>query len=258
METELFKWGDASSRTQAIAHGFGIIVASFLIGAIVLPLAVMQMLDPLYPIVIDGDITMGGNLLLASIQFLGFIGVVVFYLRRTGSDLVKVTMPSWRDLAWIFGGFILLYAVAGVLAWLISALGLDVATNAVIETGRENPEYFLYMIPVSLLLVGPGEELLFRGVVQGLFRRAFGLVPAIVVTSILFGGVHYLALVGEGQFAYIAIAIGLGLVLGTVYELSGTIVVPIVIHGLWNALLFTVQWYGATNPEVFGAATLLF
>lgn len=98
------------------------------------------------------------------------------------------------------------------------------------------------MVPISLLLVAPGEELIFRGVVQGLFRRAYGPVPAILITSALFGVAHYLALSGSGKLVYVAVAAILGLVLGTVYELSDNLVVPTLAHGVWNSYLFLGQW----------------
>jgi membrane protease YdiL (CAAX protease family) len=43
------------------------------------------------------------------------------------------------------------------------------------------------------------------------------------------------------------VAATLGIVLGTVYELSGNIVVPSVIHGVYNAILFFGNWYIETQ-----------
>ncbi len=43
----------------------------------------------------------------------------------------------------------------------------------------ENPDVLLLLIPASFLLIGPGEELLFRGVVQGRLRDYFGLMSGV-------------------------------------------------------------------------------
>ncbi len=47
------------------------------------------------------------------------------------------------------------------------------------------------MIPISFLLIGPGEELLFRGVVQGVLKRSFNSIYSILIASIIFSVAHY-------------------------------------------------------------------
>ncbi|WP_136689261.1 CPBP family intramembrane glutamic endopeptidase [Halorhabdus amylolytica] len=254
---DLTRYADFRTRLRSVAHALGVIIAAFLVGALVLPVAVLVLVNPFYPLRVSGGLTIAGNLLLTMTQFVGFVLVAVGYVKWQDVDLYDLSLPSLRDVGWMGGGFVLLFVVAYGLSIVITVLGLETATNAVVKLGQENPQFFLYMIPVSLLFIGPGEELVFRGVVQGLFRKAYGVVPAVVITSVLFGVAHYLALVGEGQVTYIAIATGLGLVLGAVYERTENVVVPIVIHGAWNAMLFTVQWYAATNPEMMESLTLL-
>lgn len=103
------------------------------------------------------------------------------------------------------------------------------------------------MIPITVLFVGPGEELLFRGVIPGLFRRAYGPVPAIVIASGLFDVAHYAALAGSDKRTYIVVTILLGLLLGGLYEQTDNVLVPIVVHGIYNAILFAGQWAVAVN-----------
>jgi membrane protease YdiL (CAAX protease family) len=99
------------------------------------------------------------------------------------------------------------------------------------------------------LLVGPIEELLFRGVVQGVLRRSFGVRVGIVVASGLFGLVHWVAVSGgpTEKFAYVAIAGTLGIVLGVLYERTETILAPGLAHGVYNSVLFVIQYVGATG-----------
>jgi hypothetical protein len=105
------------------------------------------------------------------------------------------------------------------------------------------------MIPVAILLVGPFEELVFRGGVQGILRRTWGPGVAIVVASVLFGLVHWIALTGAGgsRVPYVTVAATLGLVLGYLYERSRNLVVPAVVHGLYNTVLFGAQYLSATG-----------
>ena len=181
-------------------------------------------------------------------QYIGFIAVVGAYLRISdGVDLVHIRVPTPRDIAWMVGGLVGLFGAVYLIGIVITAIGADQAQNTVVTMGQQNPELFLLMIPITILFVGPGEELVFRGVVQGLFRRRYGAVPAIVIASILFGLAHYAALAGSGKLTYIVVTILLGLILGGLYERTNNILVPIVVHGIYNAILFAGQWIVAVN-----------
>lgn len=79
----------------------------------------------------------------------------------------------------------------------------------------------------TVLLVPLGEELLFRGIIQGELRRAFGPVISVVATTLLFALFH-LDLI---QASYVLIA---GLALSAVYQLTRQLVVPMVMHVVFN------------------------
>ena len=183
------------------------------------------------------------------LQFVGFgIGVAGYLTITDQWDILRAHVPSVRDLAYIVGGVVAILALAALVGQLLSQFGVDVAQNQVVETGQQNPRYFLYMIPVTLLFVGPFEELVFRGAVQGTLRRAFRPMVAVAIASGLFGLVHLVALTGGGsQLTYVAVAAVLGLILGYAYEKTANLVVPAVVHGLYNAVLFAVQYASLTG-----------
>jgi membrane protease YdiL (CAAX protease family) len=91
----------------------------------------------------------------------------------------------------------------------------------------------------SILLVGPAEELLFRGAIQGRLRRAFGPVGAIVITSLLFVPLHLPTYSGSAIAiaAFMVIVFVASAVLGYVYERTGNLAINALIHGLYNAAL---------------------
>ena len=182
------------------------------------------------------------------LQYVGFFVVVWGYIAYTDSEtLIRVRRPTLRDLIWTVTGLVGVFAAVSVASIVVSVIGADQAQNSVVSLGQENPDLFLLMIPITLLFVAPGEELLFRGVVLGLFRRSTGTVPAIVISSVMFGVVHYIALAGSGKLTYIGVTILLGLLLAGVYELTNNILVPIIVHGIYNAILFASQWAIAVN-----------
>lgn len=182
------------------------------------------------------------------LQYVGFIAVVAGYLRYTDADgLVRVSVPTLRDVGWMGVGLVGLFVAVYLVGIVITVVGAEQAENAVITQGQQNPDLFLLMIPITILFVATGEELVFRGVVQGLFRRSYGSVPGLVLASVAFGAVHYVALAGSGKLTYIVVTILLGLVLGAIYERTENILVPIVVHGLYNAILFAGQWIVAVE-----------
>ena len=183
------------------------------------------------------------------LQFVGFGVAVVGYLAITDQwGIVRAHVPSLRDVGYIVAGVVTILVAAAVAGQILARFGVNVAQNQVVETGQRNPRYFLYMIPVTLLFVGPFEELVFRGAVQGTLRRAYRPMVAVVIASGLFGLVHLVALTGGGsQLSYVAVAAVLGLILGYAYEKTANLVVPAVIHGLYNAVLFGSQYAAATG-----------
>ena len=93
------------------------------------------------------------------------------------------------------------------------------------------------------VLAGVGEELLFRGAIQGWLIQYTGPWTAVLAASVLFGLVHYVS------FTYFLVATGLGLLLGSVYQLSGSLELVMVWHGVYDMLaLYCLVKY----PHWFG------
>lgn len=90
--------------------------------------------------------------------------------------------------------------------------------------------------PFDLLMIalvsGIGEELLFRGLIQSGIEHYTGTFPAIVLAGILFGFVHFITPL------YVIIASILGIYLGYLYFHTGNLVVPILVHALYNYIAF--------------------
>lgn len=194
-------------------------------------------------------------------QGIAFGGVALLYLRYRGLDtgFVPVRTPSVSDLGWIVGGYVLTFAAVGVGVAIVISLGLQPASNQIGEIGAQDPTVLLALVPLSFLLIGPGEELLFRGVVQGTFREVLRPVPAIVLASAVFAAVHFVALTGtaQGRLVTIAVLFLPSLVFGTAYERTNNLVVPAVIHGAYNATLFSMAYFafqmGSPPPGVIAS-----
>jgi membrane protease YdiL (CAAX protease family) len=77
-------------------------------------------------------------------------------------------------------------------------------------------------------LAGLGEELLFRGVIQVWLVEFGGPVPGLVLASLIFGLAHYVT------NAYFVAASLMGLYLGSLFQFSGNLLVPSLVHALYD------------------------
>lgn len=188
------------------------------------------------------------------VQGIAFVLVVVAYVRYSDrSGLLDVRWPSLsnlgrtlRDIGWVVVGFVVLFAVSQAIGIALQRFGLAPGTNRVVSAVRQNPTLALYLVVLSFVAVGPGEETLFRGGVQGVLRRVFSPVSAVVLSSAFFGLAHVTAIVAasgaSGIWGYIFSTFLLGLVLGGLYEYTKNLLIPALVHGAYNAFLF-VQLY---------------
>jgi membrane protease YdiL (CAAX protease family) len=81
---------------------------------------------------------------------------------------------------------------------------------------------------------GFGEEMLFRGVIQGALSRLLGPAAGIAIASVLFGLFHPISM------AYVIVAGAIGAYLGIVWLLSGNLLTPIVAHALYDFVTLLV------------------
>ncbi|MFB6267659.1 MAG: lysostaphin resistance A-like protein [Halodesulfurarchaeum sp.] len=218
----------------AVLAALGGIVAAFVVTALV------------------GGILAGLGISLAPVPQFGLLfiagavglgGTGILYLRVRGLpvwEYVGAHIPSVRDLLWAGAGYVgalsLIFA-AGIVLTILNIVP-DTANQAA-KAGLQHPELLLWLVPMSFVVIAPAEELLFRGVVQGRLREAFSPPVAITATAALFATVHYFSLTGGSGARFIAIAILFlpSLVFGYVYERTANLVVPILIHGAYNATL---------------------
>jgi len=85
-------------------------------------------------------------------------------------------------------------------------------------------------VAIISLLAGLGEELLFRGALQGWIRLLWHPAGACAIAAILFGLAHCV------NAPYALLALLLGLYLGALWEITGSLAVPILVHALYDFL----------------------
>jgi membrane protease YdiL (CAAX protease family) len=177
----------------------------------------------------------------------GLAIVAAFFLAVTdyGIDYLDVATPDRRDALYAVGGSIAIFALLLGLGALSDALGLGGAESSLIEQARQNPEILLVLVPLSYLVIGVGEELLFRNVVQKYLAESFSATGAILVGCAVFTLMHlptYFSQDAVGLFSTLVRLFFLSLVLGVAYERTDNVVVPILIHGTFDAVQFAALY----------------
>ncbi|TVP87883.1 MAG: CPBP family intramembrane metalloprotease [Thioalkalivibrio sp.] len=242
LDSDTAGMSDRRQKAHALGGAAGVLLVAAGV-ALVLPLAVIGSLAAA-GVQLTPALVITLSILLT--QGLSFGGVALLYLAlQEGTLRVPVRWPTAIDVNWMVGGSALALA-ALIVGWLVvSLVGLDVGEHQLQEAGMADPQIFLLLIVLSLLLIGPAEELLFRGVVQGRLRQAFGAGAAIGLAAVTFAALHMLALSGPlaARITTVVVLVLPSLVFGIAYERTGNIAVPAVIHGVYNATLLAVSYY---------------
>jgi membrane protease YdiL (CAAX protease family) len=96
----------------------------------------------------------------------------------------------------------------------------------------------LALFGVMAVTVAPlFEEMLFRGFLQPLLSRTFGVFAGILVTSVLFGALH--AMQYKFVWQYVAAVSLVGAILGVVRYRTGSIITSSLMHACYNLVFVT-------------------
>jgi len=245
-----------------VGLGFGSTVVSLiLVVGLIVTLGVFAVPLPDSPLVL-----LSIEFILGQLIVMG--GISVAYLWATGRQLsyVNIRWPSLGELLVVLAAPFAVIAVSIAVSAIGLALNIESSPHALAEIDNIDATFYLYLIPFMLLIVGPFEELLYRGVIQTRLRESFGPASAIALASLIFVLIH-LPAYGLGQEALPAIAISLtalfggSLIFGAIYEWTGNLTVVALIHGLYNsillALLYVVTVYEDELMELSEQATVL-
>ncbi|MFB6135497.1 MAG: lysostaphin resistance A-like protein [Halobacteriaceae archaeon] len=185
---------------------------------------------------------------------LGTASVAYLYLRWSGRGLgfVDVGVPGRRDVAVGVAGVVVLFAVLGLLEVALGAFGVQTTQHAIAERANGNPAILLALVPLSWLLVGPGEELLYRNVVQKSLYGPFSRRTAVLLASAVFAVVHVPAYYRPGASTVsfgvtILVVCLLSVVLGVVYDRTRNVAVSAAVHGTYDAVQFALLYATLTG-----------
>lgn len=174
---------------------------------------------------------------------------VVWLLRRHGID-PRVQWGSGRlrgvwllPLAvWIYLVIMgVMLPVSSVVEHLAERFHWDVTPQYAVELLLEgkNPWRLGWLLFLAVVLAPVSEEILFRGFLHPLLKSRLPVMVAWVVTALIFAAIHFHALTFPQLFV-------VGLVLGAVYEITGSLALCMVVHMCFNLAsamaILAVRW----------------
>ena len=140
--------------------------------------------------------------------------------------------------------------LTGILSWcaiiplvligslLASALGSQGSDNPVLPqiasiASSQNILAIVILFFTVACLAPFCEEIIFRGFLYAALKVRFGIFPAVLVSSLIFAGIHF----DKGGALMLC---ALGPVLAIAFERSRSLLPSMIAHGLWNGIAFAV------------------
>jgi len=189
-------------------------------------------------------ITIGGTYL----QDLALVGAAVLLAARLdppatpGKFGLRLTRwwpaVGWTLLAW--AGF---FAFSAVWAQL---LGITESDDLPQELGVDSSTLALVAVAILVCVLAPiAEEVFFRAFCFTALRRTLGMLPAAILTGVIFGAIH----LGGTGIEFIVPLMVFGFFLCLLYVWTNSLLPCIVLHALNNALALGVsEEWGAAIP----------
>ncbi len=152
----------------------------------------------------------------------------------------RLQLTTALEFRWLLVGWGLLGTIPMLLllSWLMISRFRPIVRLRV-KVRRISGQLFVRQSSLDVGLValaaGWGEELLFRGTIQGLLVRWTNPWIAIAGSSLLFGLVHALSV------TYLLLAAGVGLYLGVLAWWTESLVPPIIAHALYDFVALSVM-----------------
>ena len=180
---------------------------------------------------------------------LGSTAALLVWLRRLRGldvgDLFGIrVMPIGKVIGFALGAiapaFLIVVVVNLGAVELLRSVWPDISPQQVVKAFETSGSVPLRLLMgFAAVIAAPlTEELLFRGLLYGVCKRFTDSWFAALVTSLLFASVH----LHVGSFIPL---FALALILVAVYEITGSLLVPIVMHALFNGLMLIAMLLGA-------------
>lgn len=166
-----------------------------------------------------------------------------FTLTPLDSSYIDIRRPDTTDIILMVWGFMISTSTLYAIGVIKNLIGIGSSQHTLIQTILSSGEYsfFIWLIAFGILIVAPGEELIYRNFVQKRLYRSFNQPTAIGITSSLFALIHFpayaVAPLPQTISSLVTVFI-ISALFGWLYAHTENILVPMVAHGTYNGFIF--------------------
>lgn len=191
------------------------------------------------PLLLDQE--QGGTALLVLVVVSQVVGLLAALglLRRRGVPLAPIVGPS-RPVGRHVGigvglGLVAIVGSTLLVSLLIALTGSEATPQQVLTDGIvDTPERLVLAVLAAVVMAPIAEELLFRGLLHRALRHRLRIVPATLLSSVIFAVVH-VDVAASQPLALVGLTF-VGVVLAIAHERTGSLLVPVVMHATHNAV----------------------
>jgi len=164
-------------------------------------------------------------------------------------------LPSWSDIGLSILSVLPYYLLSAGVLWAAMTFTRVIDPNVGQQIGFDNLtlgiEYFVAFI--TLVLMAPlAEELLFRGYFMGRLNERVGKWLAVILTALVFGSLHLFGVTNDGhivfQWATALDTFALGLMAGSLRQISGSIWAGMLLHSIKNGIAYYFLFISPLPP----------
>jgi len=156
-------------------------------------------------------------------------------------------------VGYVVAGYLLFLGIAA--AW-SSALGLHEKDDVVDQLGAGSSTIALIAVSILVCVVAPiAEEFFFRGYFFGALRNWRGVLPAAVITGLVFGAIH----VGSAPVGFLVPLAFFGFLLCLIYNRTRSLYPCMALHCINNSIAFGVgeKWDWQIPVVLAGALAMI-
>jgi uncharacterized protein len=176
---------------------------------------------------------------------LGLGGIAVLFAQLLGLPFHSWITWRLRDVIW---GMTASLPLLLVLWWALNSPRPEFARIRFLLDQTVRPLFgkcSIAQLALISILAGFGEELLFRGLIQGGLAEAWSPLAGLLVAGLCFGFAHAIT------WTYVVLATLIGLYLGWLWMLTGNLLAPLITHAVYDlvALIYFLRIRPANEPE---------
>ncbi|PVX27155.1 MAG: hypothetical protein CW716_03750 [Candidatus Bathyarchaeum sp.] len=234
MENQPF-WKAKTATLCYITLSAGILLGSSIVALIMLGLKLdlLELQEMTFPLALISIPISEGIILAITLLFAKYKGASLKDLGLKKPSLKTIIISS-------FAAVLLLFLAASISSVQENVFGATPdAENLVYAILPRDEIQLIALIGISVALVGPAEELAFRGFVQRGFENSFGKTAGLVIASVMFGLLHGL----NSLYSIIPVTV-VSLFLGYIWQKTGgNTTVSAWVHGLYDALAIALAYF---------------